>query len=51
MYSKVIQLYIYMCIYILFQILSIIGYYKILTTVPCAIYEILIILHIAVCIC
>ena len=30
-YSKVIQYYIF------FQILSIVGYYKILNTVPCAI--------------
>ena len=38
-YSKVIKLYIYMCvyIYIYFRLCSIIGYYKILTIVPCAI--------------
>ena len=35
MYSKVIQLHIY--IHILFQILSIISYYKILSIIPCAI--------------
>ena len=34
-YSKVTQLYIY----ILFQIFSIIGYYKILSIVPCAIQQ------------
>ena len=34
-YSKVIQLYIY--IYILFRFFSIIGYEKILSIIPCAI--------------
>ena len=34
-HSKVIQLYIYT--YIIFRLFSIIGYDKILTTVPCAI--------------
>ena len=41
MYSKVIQLYIYMCvgvyIYIFFfRFFFFIGYYKILSIVPCA---------------
>ena len=37
-YCKVIQLYIYIYIYIFFfRFFSLIGYYKILSVVPCAI--------------
>ena len=37
LHSKVIELYIYA--YIIFEVFSIIDYYKILTIVPCAVYS------------
>ena len=41
-YSKVIQLYIYIFI-LFFRLFSIIGYYKILSIVPCAIQKVLVV--------
>ena len=41
MNSKVIQLYMCVCVCILFQDFSMIGCYKILTIVPCAVQYIL----------
>ena len=51
-YSKVIQLYIYMCLFF-FYFFSHLGYYSIVSRVPCAIQEVLVsylFLNIAVCI-
>ena len=50
MYSKVIQLYIYTYIaytyqYIYFRFFYIIGYYKILNIVSCAIQEVLLFIY------
>ena len=42
MYSKVIQLYMYVYIFF-FRVFSIIGYYKILNIVPCAIKKVLVV--------
>ena len=51
MYSKVIQLYIYICLFF-FKFFSHIGYYKILSIAPCAIQQVLVVyLYIVVCIC
>ena len=36
MYIKIIQLYIYIYTYLFFKFFSIIGYYEILSVVPCA---------------
>ena len=42
MYSKVIQLYIYIYMYLFFfRFFSHIGYYKVLSRVPCAIQQVL----------
>jgi len=53
-YSNVIQLYVYVCVCVnfFFRFFSIIGYYKILNLVPCAMQQVLAgyLVHIQFCV-